>query len=253
MPDVLSQQEMLHINKEGWDVVAPQFFEGTKDTLSYGPYAPTEEELGLLGPVAGNAVVEIGCGSGHTLEYLARKGARELWGVDMSTRQIETARATVKDVRVPVYLVQSPMEEVNLPASYFDLAVSIYAIGWTVDLANTFHRIHHCLKPGAPLVFSWEHPMHSSVAADGEQFVLNQPYVEDRTIRWESFRGEPVIAHHRKLSTFLNAMIATGFVIDQMVEESRIPEDDARPASRWYSGARAKWLPSTFIVKGHKR
>ncbi|WP_350340445.1 class I SAM-dependent methyltransferase [Paenibacillus sp. CCS19] len=45
-----------------------------------------------MGDISGKVIVEVGCGSGHTLEYLAKRGARELYGVDLSTKQIETAR-----------------------------------------------------------------------------------------------------------------------------------------------------------------
>lgn len=42
---------LLQINKQGWDKVADQFFEGTFETLDYGPYAPAEEELKLFGDI----------------------------------------------------------------------------------------------------------------------------------------------------------------------------------------------------------
>ncbi|GMK37637.1 hypothetical protein PCCS19_06910 [Paenibacillus sp. CCS19] len=68
------------------------FFEGSFSSIIYGVYSPSEEELNLLGDISGKVIVEVGCGSGHTLEYLAKRGARELYGVDLSTKQIETAR-----------------------------------------------------------------------------------------------------------------------------------------------------------------
>ncbi|GGD52363.1 class I SAM-dependent methyltransferase [Paenibacillus nasutitermitis] len=65
----------VQINKSGWDKVANQFFEGSFDILDYGTYAPTEEELHLLGQIEDSVILEVGCGSAHTLEYLAKRGA----------------------------------------------------------------------------------------------------------------------------------------------------------------------------------
>jgi 2-polyprenyl-3-methyl-5-hydroxy-6-metoxy-1,4-benzoquinol methylase len=79
---------MLQINKEGWDNVADQYY-GLLALPNYGPYAPTEEELNLIGDINGKNVLEIGCGSGHSLLYMANHGANELWGIDLSGAQIK--------------------------------------------------------------------------------------------------------------------------------------------------------------------
>jgi hypothetical protein len=101
-------------------------------------------------------------------------------------------------------------------------------------------------------VFSWEHPLHSSLVTEDERSYINHPYVQDHFTQWDSFRGEPVIAHHRKLSTFINALIKTGFVIDAVIEESRIPTDDTSSPRQWYSAARARLVPLAFIIQSHK-
>lgn len=77
--------EALAINRAGWDQVAARFH-GRTALPVYGPLAPTEESLRLLPPVAGARVLEVGCGSGHSLRYLAEQGAAELWGLDLPPR-----------------------------------------------------------------------------------------------------------------------------------------------------------------------
>ncbi|TMU87507.1 methyltransferase domain-containing protein [Bacillus sp. BHET2] len=81
----------ISINKESWNEAAPRFY-GRNPLPEYGPLAPTEDEVQLLGSVKGNKVLDIGCGSGHSLEYMYRNHASELWGVDLSSSQIEAAR-----------------------------------------------------------------------------------------------------------------------------------------------------------------
>ncbi|GIN73986.1 hypothetical protein J14TS2_44610 [Bacillus sp. J14TS2] len=39
----------------------------------------TESQLKLLGDIRNNVILEVGCGSGHSLEFFAKNNARELW------------------------------------------------------------------------------------------------------------------------------------------------------------------------------
>jgi ubiquinone/menaquinone biosynthesis C-methylase UbiE len=249
----MEQREMIQINKWGWDKVAGQFFEGSFDILEYGSYAPTEEELHLLGQIKDSVILEVGCGSGHTLEYLAKRGARELWGVDLSSTQIKTAKEVVSKLDTPVTFIESPMEDIpGLPENYFDKAVSIYALGWTVDLPKTLRNVYRSLKSGGILVFSWEHPVHSVVEYTNEQLRFRRSYVNEGFEKHDSWRGTLIVMHNRKISTFINELINTGFVIDKVIEDSRVDDNDTSHSSKWYSGTKARIIPSTFIIKCHK-
>ena len=57
----------------------------------------TEDDLRLFGDVSGKKLLEICCGSGHSLKYHADRKAAELWGVDISDKQIENADAYLKE------------------------------------------------------------------------------------------------------------------------------------------------------------
>lgn len=87
--------QMLSLNKKCWDTVAPYFFQ--VDCLpKYGPYTASEDEIHLFDSIKGKKVLDIGCGSGHSLQYMAERGAEELWGLDLSSTQIETAHETLQ-------------------------------------------------------------------------------------------------------------------------------------------------------------
>src|SRR5262249_51024876 len=87
---MIGQEVALATNRSGWNKVAP-LFHGTTALPEYGPLAPTEDSLMLLDEVSGSRVLELGCGSGHSLRYLAERGAQELWGIDLSPVQIAFA------------------------------------------------------------------------------------------------------------------------------------------------------------------
>jgi 2-polyprenyl-3-methyl-5-hydroxy-6-metoxy-1,4-benzoquinol methylase len=50
--------------------------------------------------VPGKVIMEIGCGSGSTCFELVRLGAKKVYGLDISSRAIETARRTAKENRI---------------------------------------------------------------------------------------------------------------------------------------------------------
>lgn len=84
---------------------------------------------------------DIGCGSGHSLCWCGEKGAAELWGIDLSEKQIENARKYLAENGYHPKLYNSPMEkDCGLPKAYFDMAYSIYAVGWTTDLTAAFRK-----------------------------------------------------------------------------------------------------------------
>jgi SAM-dependent methyltransferase len=122
----MDPDRILSTNRNAWNHVAPLFYACTA-LPEYGPLAPTEDELQLLGRLDGVRVLELGCGSGHSLRHLADRGASEVWGVDLSPVQLNYARATLSGVRSSVRLIESAMErDVGVPANHFDLVLSIY-------------------------------------------------------------------------------------------------------------------------------
>jgi SAM-dependent methyltransferase len=104
----LDQQHMLTINRTGWDQVAARFYGGTALPI-YGPLTPTEATLHLLDPLQGTHVLEVGCGSGHSLRYLAERGAAELWGLDLSATQLAFAADVLHAYQPHLHLFESPV------------------------------------------------------------------------------------------------------------------------------------------------
>lgn len=244
--------ETLRTNKNSWNEAAPRFF-GRNPLPEYGPLAPSEEELNLFGDVAHAKVLEIGCGSGHSLRYLHQKKAGELWGVDLSSVQIETARSVLKEIQPKVRLFESPMElDPGLPHGYFDIVFSIFAIGWTTDLEKTLTNVQRYLKQGGTFIFSWEHPMYNRIRYAEGTCTVEKSYLEEGPYAHEAWR-EPAIMQQYKLSSYLNALIQAGFQIDKVIEDVCTEEDILQQhVNGWYSLEKAKIVPTTMIIKCRK-
>ncbi|TYP76661.1 class I SAM-dependent methyltransferase [Paenibacillus methanolicus] len=214
----------------------------------YGAFV-SEEKCQLFGDVAGKKMLEIGCGSGQSLQYLGERRASELWGMDLSENQLEKTRQHLTTCGLSATLICSPMEEeCGLPENYFDVVYSIYAIGWTTDLEGTFCRIASYLNKDGVFIFSWSHPIHKCVAAENNVLVFKKRYFDES---WYSVSLDESVLNlsDRKLSTYVNALAKAGFVIEQMIEES---DDDIIQLKDSDFAKKAKMLPVTFVIKARK-
>lgn len=248
----MMNSKTLEINKTSWEKSANRFY-GRNPLPEYGPMAPREEHLNLLGKVKDLKVLDIGCGSGHSLQYMAKRGAGELWGIDLSDNQLSAAKELLKDCESSVKLFQAPMEtNPGLPLNYFDIVYSIFALGWTTDLDKTLANIYSYLKAGGIFVFSWEHPLHSRVKHEEGKYLFNKSYQEEGPYDHD-FWDTQAIMQQFKVSTYINRLIKAGFKIEEVVEEVYMEEKDLeRHVNRWYSSEKAMLIPTTLIIKCSK-
>lgn len=250
---MIANTTILNLNKESWEKSAERFF-GRAALPDYGPFSPSEEQLKLFGDISDLKVLDIGCGSGHSLLFMGSQGAEELWGLDLTTKQIETATNLLSSQQAKVSLFESPMEEnPGLPSNYFDIVYSIYALGWTVDLQSTLSNIYTYLKPGGIFIFSWEHPIHDRLTYEQSSFTFNKSYNIEGPEYNEAWHNSVVI-HHRKLSTYINTLIETGFTIEKVIDDVILPDNETSDSpSKWYSTQKAELVPATFIIKASKK
>ena len=216
---------------------------------SYGAFI-SEEKCQLFGDVKGKKVLEIGCGTGHSLQYIGERKASELWGIDISIEQIEKAKHHLAVCDISAKLICSPMEEeCGIPEDYFDFVYSVYGIGWTTDLDGTFCRIASYLKKDGVFIFSWSHPIHKCVASENDMLVFKKNYFDES---WYSVSidGGLLSLSDRKLSTYVNALAKAGFVIEQMIEQS---DNEMLESNDSNFAQKAKMLPVTFVIKARKR
>lgn len=93
-----------------WDTKGNDFLEAITLPL-YGAFV-SEEKCRLFGDVSGKKMLEIGCGNGQSLQYHGERKASELWGMDISEKQIEKAKRHLMTCGLSAKLISSPMERV---------------------------------------------------------------------------------------------------------------------------------------------
>lgn len=241
-------------NSSGWDKIAQTEWAGTI-LPSYGPYTPSEENLCLLGDVRGKSVLELACGSGESLAWMAERGARELWGLDISEIRVEQAKNLLKMDGKEVKLFTAAMENnPGIPRGHFDIVYSIYGLGWTTDLNATLARVQEYLKPGGLFIFSWDNPLMQCVDAIDGQYILSRSYMDEREIEMQKMGVSGLRLKNWRLSSYLNCLAEHGFLIQQVVEESAYEqaEADTFKEGKYYSAGKARFINPVVIVKAKK-
>lgn len=215
----------------------------------WGPEGLTEAEAALLGPapeLAGQHILEVGCGAAQCSAWLAARGARAV-GIDIAVAQLRHAPRGSGSLHV----VAATATALPFAEARFDAAFASYgAIQFVADLPRLLAEVRRVLRPGARWVFSVTHPIrwafpddpgHAGLVATGSYFDRT-PYVE-RTVT----DGLAVYAEfHRTIGDYVAALRGAGFSIDAMVE----PEWPEWNDSTWggWSPERGLHLPGTLIL-----
>ena len=176
----------------------------------------------LLPPLAGCAVLDLGCGYGWFARWARGAGAASVLGLDLSAAMLDRARRMTDDPGIAFR--QDDLETAALPEAGFDLAWSALALHYVAELDGLLARVRAALRPGGRLVASMEHPVYTAPAhpgwakdARGQRIWPLEGYAREgeRRVRW---LGAEVVKRHRMLGTILAALRSAGLVLDHVEE-----------------------------------
>ena len=249
----MNEKEFNQFNETAWDNLIKSNSPYSNASLpEYGPFMPDETTLNLFKEVQGKKVLELGCASGKSLEFLANKGASELWGMDISKEQINQAQ--LLNIHNAHFYV-SPMEKnPGLPTNYFDYVVSLYSIGYSSNPNQTIKLASSYLKENGKFILSWTHPFFNCLDIENDEIIIKHNYNDEspQTITKGSAKIK-VLQHNLKISTLVNTMIESGLVIDKIIEKA--PDENHRLNnydSPYFNKDKLKCAPTTLIIIAHK-
>jgi ubiquinone/menaquinone biosynthesis C-methylase UbiE len=180
----------------------------------------------LLNPIKPAYVCDLACGQGKLSRLLAQRGARVL-GVDISINLLNIAQEYEKTKSLGVTYLHDDAESLSkINDNEFDGVICHMALMDIPNLESTFASVSRVLKTSGWFAFSITHPCFESPHAKWEEISDGRikrnvfEYFEDRFWLSKSpngIRGQ-VGAHHRKLSTYINLLVQTGFTVTQMIE-----------------------------------
>lgn len=144
--------------------------------LGWGVWDIPEDELQVLGDVAGMDVLEYGCGAGQSGIRWAMRGAR-VRGLDFSEAQLRQGLAHMATTGVTFPIVQADGEHVPFADASFDVVVCDHGVMSFADPYRTVPEAARVLRPGGVFAFSMITPW-LWVASEGDVTTrsLHEPY-----------------------------------------------------------------------------
>jgi 2-polyprenyl-3-methyl-5-hydroxy-6-metoxy-1,4-benzoquinol methylase len=181
--------------------------------------------LELAGNVQGCTLCDLACGQGWVARELAKQGAQVI-GIDLADRLLTLARQyEEQQAQGIIYQQDDAQSASSLADGTFEGVVCVLALMDIPDLHAVFQTARRILKPGGWLIFAITHPCFEAPHAQwlttdsGQIARAVSGYFQEGS--WKSERGgvrSRVGAHHRTLSTYLNALVAANFTLERMIE-----------------------------------
>ena len=132
--------------------------------------------INQLGPVAGQRVLDVGCGGGILADAMARKGA-EVLGIDLATKALKVAQLHALEAQTPNVTYREISAEalaLEQPAG-FDIVTCMEMLEHVPDPGSVVRACATLVKPGGWVFFSTinRNPKSFLFAIVGAEYVLN--------------------------------------------------------------------------------
>jgi len=183
---------------------------------TWGVWAVPEDELRVLGDVAGLDVLELGCGGGQWSIRLAARGARSV-GLDVSQRQLWHARRLSREEGVRVPLVQADGGAVPFADGSFDIVFCDHGAMTYADPRRTVPEAARLLRPGGLFAFNMASPLADTCWNDEAEQVdehLHLNYFEGL----DRYEDDRLVAFQLPYGGWIRLFGANGLQIEDLIE-----------------------------------
>jgi SAM-dependent methyltransferase/ADP-ribose pyrophosphatase YjhB (NUDIX family) len=242
-------------NKGSWDLISAMYqlkHRLKTDAAHYGPRMPTENDLRLLGDLAGKRILEIGCGGGQCAIAFARQGAI-VTAIDQSVMQLQYARGLAQEEGARIEFLEGDITALpQIKTASQDAVFSAYALGYVEDIASCFAETARVLKPGGVFVFSVGHPVHA-IMADDDAFQVRRPYW-DAYQEWEWGEGSGIWMRDwtRSIEEWFAQLRTAGFTVDRILEPKMLADAHDESWDDAYPYEQGIVIPTTLIFRAVK-
>jgi len=199
------------------------------ETKAHNAHYERPATLSLIPDVAGQRVLDAGCGPGHNSEWLLDRGA-QVSPIDVTPDFVRIAqarlgeRATVRRADISGSL--------DFPDGSFDGVLCALVLDYVADWGPTFREFARLLRPGGWLILSSGHPFGDWIYRG---MVGSYFEVERFTAEWQGF-GQPypqITMYRRPLNAMIDPLLKAGLMLDALLEPLPQPAfEEEEP--EWY-------------------
>ncbi len=244
-------RDHVRANTAHWNHNASEWVEAGERLWSsepvWGMWETPETDLCLLpDSMEGMDAIELGCGTGYVSGWMCRRGASVI-GLDVSRRQLTTARRLAAAHSLDVGFVLADAEAVPFPDASFGFAMSEYGAALWCEPSAWLSETHRLLRPGGRLVLlsssPWLaacYPLDGSTPAGTD---LVRPYFGMERLDWTEVPIDPGgVEFVPTMSGWFRLFRRIGFAVDDYTEIQAPPRAqgqrfsvEAEWARRWPS------------------
>jgi ubiquinone/menaquinone biosynthesis C-methylase UbiE len=227
-------------NAEVWTCLARQGYDVYRDLVN------TPAFLRMLPDVNGLRGLDVGCGEGHNTRLVAGRGAR-MTAIDISATFLGYAREMEKREPLGIHYQVASGSELPFAAASFDFVMATMSLMDMPHQDRAIGEAFRVLKPGGFLQFSISHPCFVTQRWQrvldelgnrygvicGDYFGQGQGQIEEWIFSAappevkEGLRKFRIPRFPRTLSSWMNLLIGTGFVLEAF-DEPYADEEIAR-------------------------
>lgn len=226
------------------------------DDFYWGPEMLAESQAQLLGSpadLAGQCILEVGCGSAPCAGWLAAHSSAQVFGIDLSQAMLRHFRSTPQ--AAAPHLVQADARALPYATASMDQVFSVFgAFAFIADIDTVFTEIARVLRPGGWFTFATNHPMRWIFPDDPTEAGLTacysyfdpHPYAETH----DDVHGRTQLDYvefHRTIGDWVAALTTAGFRITRVIEPPW-PDDLDITWGQW-SKLRGQIFPGTIIFQ----
>jgi len=179
----------------------------------------------MIGDVSGRKILDAGCGEGFLSRLLARGGA-SVTAIDFSDAMLTIAQGrTPEDLKIEYRHVSWETLD-GLDDACFDIVVSVAALQDVPDLLAALQQTYRVLKPSGEFFLAFMHPVFGSEGewvrdSDGKKLYWKiDNYFRERPAEFKLYENvqQNLVYFHRTLTTYLRAILSSGFSLEDFVE-----------------------------------
>jgi SAM-dependent methyltransferase len=190
---------------------------------AWGVWQIPEDELQILGDVAGRDAIELGCGAAQWSIALAQRGARPV-GVDLSEEQLAHGRRLMSEAGVDFPLVHASAEAVPLPDASFDIAFCDHGAFTFADPYATVPEAARLLRNGGLLAFNMSTPLVDLCWPPDAEEVTEQLSLDYFGLHRVDTGETDHVEFNLPYGEWIRLFRRSGFVVEDLVELRPSPD-----------------------------
>jgi len=186
------------------------YFANHAENGTWNAYVDRPAMIKLTGAVAGQRILDAGCGAGHHAAGLVERGASVL-GLEGSAELVAHARTRLGDrAEVQQHDLNTPLE--TLTDESFDGVLCALVLHHLQARAQFLSEVFRVLRPGGWFALSTTHP-----TSDWRHF--EDSYFSQEWVDLMMRDGEHSIRYQRmSLEVIVDELMSAGFILERLVE-----------------------------------